>query len=606
MHPPRPSTAFRVTLVAIVAILACVARAAAPDERHPLEPADLSSPRVAVRSFIDRSNDVFRAIENHEHTAAYSQRIRRMAATVVGCLDLREVAPSLMESKGREAAVCLKEVFDRIELPPDEDIPDADAVEREGLKRWRVPHTEITLVRVADGPREGEWLFDADTVARADEFFRRVRDLPYRRNAGSPGFHAIYVRASGWMIPEAWIRGLPAWMQATVFEETVWRWLALVVLTGIGGAMVASAYALAARAATRGRHRFIVHALACAAPASLVVAGFAVDYLLTYQVRLTGDVLLVTKAGLRVVMFAGGILATLGVLRHVADLVILARGLRPGGIDTQLVRLGFKILTGLVVAWMVIVAAGYLGISVAPLLAGLGVSGLAVALAAQHTVENVIAGLVLFADKPVRIGDSCAFGGVQGTVEQIGLRSTRIRCADRTVITLPNSEFAKLQLTNFSRRDRILFRTELTLQCETSGDQLRFLLASLRRMLADHPRIASESVRVRFTGYGQWSLNVEVFALAETTVAEEFLAIQEDVLLRIMDLVREAGSDFAYPVQTQYLAAEVALDADRRQQAEEQVATWRREGSLGQAGFLEARRPTSSGSGQLHVRRPAA
>ncbi|MFM7109415.1 MAG: mechanosensitive ion channel family protein, partial [Planctomycetaceae bacterium] len=397
----------------------------------------------------------------------------------------------------------------------------------------------------------------------------------------------MYVRAAGWMIPDSWIQALPGWSRATIFEETVWRWMALALLVGVGAGGVTMTYTAAARAAARGRHRVVVHALACAAPASLIATAAVADYLLTYQVRLTGDVLLASNAGFRVVEFTGGILLALSLLRHVADLVILARGLRPGGIDTQLVRLGFKIVTGLVVAWMVIVAASWLGISVAPLIAGLGVSGLAVALAAQHTIENVIAGLVLFADKPVRIGDECAFDEVQGTVEQIGLRSTRIRCPDRTVITLPNSEFAKLQLTNFSRRDRILLRTTLALRCETTGDQLRFLIASLRQMLAAHPRMAAESVRVRLAGYGEWSLDVEVFALAETTDPEDFLAIREDVLLRVMDVVREAGSDFAYPSQTQYVPADAALDGDRRRRAEEVVAAWRREGGLGPAGFLE-------------------
>lgn len=573
---------------ALLVLLAAGAGAQQPADRHPLEPADLSSPRAAIRSFIDRSNVVFQALQHRELTAAYAQRVRRMGAGVVSCLDLREVAPSLMESKGREASVCLKEVLDRIELPPETEIPDAAAVERDGLKRWRLPHTEIALVRMADGPREGEWLFDADTVARADEFFRRVRDLPYRKGAGSPGLHAIYVRAAGWMIPDAWIQALPEWSRATVFDETVWRWIALVLLVVAGAGCVVATYAAAGRAAARGRRRIVVHALACAAPASLIAAAAVVDYLLTYQIRLTGDVLLASKTTLRVVEFSGGILLVLSLLRHVADLVILARGLRPGGIDTQLVRLGFKIVTGLVVAWMVIVAAGWLGVSVAPLIAGLGVSGLAVALAAQHTIENVIAGLVLFADKPVRIGDECAFDEVQGRVEQIGLRSTRIRCPDRTVITLPNSEFAKLQITNFSRRDRILLRTMLALRCETTGDQLRFLIASVRRMLAAHPRMAAESVRVRLAGYGEWSLDVEVFALAETTDTEEFLAIREDVLLRIMDLVRAAGSEFAYPSQTQYVPGDAVLDADRRRQAEEAVAAWRREDRLASAGFLDA------------------
>jgi MscS family membrane protein len=524
-----------------------------------------------------------------------------MIAGVVGCLDLREVAPSLAESQGRQAAVCLKEVFDRIELPADADVPDAAAVQRESLKRWRVPHTEITLVRVADGPREGEWLFSADTVQRAEEFFRLVRDLPYRADAGSPGFHDLYVRASGWMISDAWILALPAWARAELLGESVWRWLVLAALLAVGAGGVGLVYRLAGRATAARAHRLAGHVLACAAPASLIAAAFAIDYLLTYQVRLTGDVLLATKAALRVVAIVGGILLVLCVLRQLADLVIHSRGLRPGTIDTQLVRLGFKILTLLAVAWMVIVGASYLGFSVAPLLAGLGVGGLAVALAAQHTIENVIAGLVLFADKPVRIGDSCRFGDVQGTVEQIGLRSTRVRCPDRTLVSIPNSEFAKLQLTNFTRRDRILLQTVLTLRYETSADQLRYLLAALRQTLTGHPRIAADSVRVRFTGYGEWALNVEVFALADTADAAEFLAIQEDVYLQVMDVVREAGCDFAFPSQTQYLAAESAIDADRGRRAEEAVREWRGRDGLRAAGFLDARPRAAGLAPQLTV-----
>jgi MscS family membrane protein len=116
-----------------------------------------------------------------------------------------------------------------------------------------------------------------------------------------------------------------------------------------------------------------------------------------------------------------------------------------------------------------------------------------------------------------------------------------------------------------------------------------------------HPRIAADSVRVRFTGYGEWALNVEVFALADTAEAAEFLAIQEDVLLQVMDVVREAGCDFAFPSQTQYLAAESAIDADRSRRAEEAVREWRGRDGLRAAGFLDARPRAAGPVPQLHV-----
>jgi len=322
---------------------------------------------------------------------------------------------------------------------------------------------------------------------------------------------------------------------------------------------------------------------------SVILASVLLDYLLTTQVRLTGQPLFVMKTALRVVAFLGGILLVLAVLHRGADLMIRARRLPPDSIESQLVRLGFKLATMVAVAWMAIVGADSMGISVAPLLAGLGVGGLALALAAQHTVENLIAGLVLFADAPVRIGDVCQFGDLRGTVEQIGLRSTRIRGADRTVTSIPNSEFAKLKLVNYSRRDRILLKSVLQLRYETTADQMRYALANLRTMLATHPRIVPESVRVRFVGYGSWSLDVEVFALAETSDHGEFLAIQEDVFLRTMEVITESGCGFAFPSQTHYQATDIAPDAGRVRQAESAVAAWRQHDGLRRIGFLDTR-----------------
>jgi MscS family membrane protein len=497
------------------------------------------------------------------------------------------VAPSLRESKGRQAAVCLKEVLDRIELPATEDVPDAEDVERGKLLRWRVPHTEIVLVQVAEGHQAGDWVFAADTVARAADFYRQVRDLPYRSDAGSPGFHDFYVHASGWMIPDAWVRGLPSWARASFLEETVWRWIALAILMVVSTLVVAMAYRVAWW--TSRNHAVVGQVLVCMAPLSIVATSLLVDSLLTYQVRLTGQPLFVMKSVLRAASSTGGVLFVLAAMQRLADLVIHARGLRTGTIGAQLVRLGFKLLTVLVVAWMVIVGADYLGISVAPLLAGFGVGGLAVALAAQHTVENIIAGIVLFADAPVRIGDFCQFGDLRGTVEQIGLRSTRIRSFDRTLISIPNSEFAKLKLVNYSRRDRILFKTSISLRYETSADQLRFVLAALRAMLKAHPRLVPETVRARFVGYGAWSLDLELYALAETSDHADFLAIQEDVFLRVMDVVVESGCGFAFPSQTHYQASDTAPDEASARRAEEQVAAWRRQDGLRAVGFLDTR-----------------
>jgi len=588
-------------IMGLTAGLASGSRAAEPET--PLAPPDRSSPRATLRTFVE-SLDTFHAQFRREPpSAANRARFKRLAGRAIGCLDLSEVAPSLVTSEGRESAVQLKEVLDRVPLPAWDEIPDAEAAAAEKLARWRLPGTEITLAPVAEGPRAGEWLFIADTVQRSDDFYDAVAALPYRADAGSPGLHEIYVHTPGWLIPEAWIHALPAWMRADLGGAVTWQWLALGVLAAAALAAVAGAFRLARRAAARPG--WLAHGLALAAPLVMVAACTLLDELVTNQVRITGPLLFTLKTCLQAARFVGWILLVRAVLGRLSEAVIQTRRLRPEMIDTQLLRLGFRMVTFLATAWMVILGADSMGISVTPLIAGLGVSGLAVALAAQHTIENFIAGLVLFADKPVRIGETCEFGDLRGTVEQIGLRSTRIRGIDRTVISIPNSEFAKLRLVNFTRRDRILLKTQLGLRYETTADQLRHVLTGLRELLAAHPRIARDTIRVRFVGYGAYSLDIELYALAETNDWAVFLAIQEDVLLKVMDVVTGSGCGFAFPSQTHYVATDTGVDAARRERVEAEVQSWRQSRRLGVAGFLEeADNPAAATPHRLH--RPAA
>jgi small-conductance mechanosensitive channel len=213
-------------------------------------------------------------------------------------------------------------------------------------------------------------------------------------------------------------------------------------------------------------------------------------------------------------------------------------------------------------------------------IAGLGIGGLAVALAARSTIENFIGGLTLIADKPIRVGDFCKFGDKLGTIEGIGLRSVRVRSLDRTLVTVPNGEFVNLYLENFSRRDRILMKTVLQLRYETTPDQLRWVLAELRRMMLQHPKVLADPSRARFVGFGEHSLDIEVFAYVSSTDWNEYLGIQEDIYLRMIDIVEQSGTGFAFPSMVNYLARDTGLDEEARARAEAEVARLRDEDRL--------------------------
>jgi len=226
-----------------------------------------------------------------------------------------------------------------------------------------------------------------------------------------------------------------------------------------------------------------------------------------------------------------------------------------------------------------LVAQNY-GFNVTALLAGAGVAGLAVAFAAQKTIENLFGGVSVILDQPVRVGDFCRVGAFQGTVEDIGLRSTRLRTVDRTVVSVPNAQFSTEFLENFGARDRIRLYQVLNLRYETTPDQLRWLLAEIRKLVFSHPMIAHEQARVRFVNFGPSSLDVEIFCFVKTTDFPTFAAVREDVFLRLMDLVNASGSGFAFPSQTLYFGRDPGVDAARARAAEAQVAAWRTQGAL--------------------------
>ena len=223
---------------------------------------------------------------------------------------------------------------------------------------------------------------------------------------------------------------------------------------------------------------------------------------------------------------------------------------------------------------IILYVSNQLGAPLYGLVAGLGVGGIAIALAAQPTIENFIGGLNLFTDRPVRVGDFCRYGEDTGTVESIGLRSTQIRGIDDTVTTIPNADFSRMHIINYARRRHMLLLTVLGLRYETTDDQLRFVLATLRDMLLAHPRVVDDEPSVRFAGFGDFSLNVEIRVNIDTLDFNEFRAIREDIYLRIMKIVSDAGTGFAFPSRTVYQARDDGLDAERQQAAEAQVRAW--------------------------------
>jgi len=243
---------------------------------------------------------------------------------------------------------------------------------------------------------------------------------------------------------------------------------------------------------------------------------------------------------------------------------VLAAG--HGNLSLSILPLVNKVIKIVIFVLAVAVILSNWGYNTTAVLAGVGVGGLAVALAAQKTIENLFGGVAVISDRPVLVGDTCRFGDRTGTVEDIGLRSTRIRTPDRTLVTVPNAQFSSMTLENLSRRDKIWFHPRLSLARETSPAQIRQLLDSISGLLDSYPKVDPGSVSVRFAAVGAYSLDLDVSAYILTPDDDEFSRVQQELLLRILDAVEAAGTRLALPTQASinYSADAAAAGTDVR------------------------------------------
>jgi len=252
------------------------------------------------------------------------------------------------------------------------------------------------------------------------------------------------------------------------------------------------------------------------------------------------------------------------------------RALALGHVGTgTLMLLGERILKFVIFILGVLAILGNLGFNMSTALAGLGIGGLAIGFGAQKTIENLFGGVSVLGDEVFRVGDTCKFGDRTGVVEDIGLRSTRLRTEERTLLAIPNGTVATINLENLSRRDKILFKTSFGLRPESKADHVRFVLSEVRKLLYSHPKIETKTVRVRLTEIAGTALNMEVLSYVLTQDFNEFAAVREDLLLRIMDIVEDSGGSLAIPAQTLYLTRDSGLEKQKAEQAAQKIAELR-------------------------------
>ena len=544
-------TAFKwIRVFVAVLVLSLGASRAFGDTLHPLKPADRSSPRAALETFFASADSVGDFLI-HDYVPSPSrvkyEHLIQLSGGVLQSLDLSDVAPAARPKTGRSVAMALYEILSKVPLPPSDEIPDADQIKKmpaADAQRWVIPDTEIALTRVQSGPHTGEFLFSSDTVARAGDFYEMISTQPYLRAASFKDIYKNIHISGGWMIPHRWIAAMPASFRETVADQSVWKWIGFVLILLLFTLLLFVAYRVS-RLGGEGQ-RLLRASAQLVMPGYVLLAVPTAAYLVLVQLNFLGSAASRVEITVEAVMYLAGAWMAWRFASVIAETILASPRIATESVDAHLVRLGTRLFGAIAGATMVAIGADHVGVPVYGIVAGLGVGGLAVALAAQPTIENLIGGLNLFADKPVRVGDLCQYGQSLGTVEAIGIRSARIRSLDRTLTTIPNGTLAGMPIINFSRRDRILIQTIIGLPVKTTPAQLNIILTKFRALLSADPRVDAASSRARFVGIGASSLDIEVFAYVDTTHWDAFLGIREEILLRMMSIVEQEGMTLAF------------------------------------------------------------
>jgi len=542
-----------------------------PAQEHPLEPLDIASPRATLQSLVSQARklDTIQVEYWRQPTEKNYHRALAELAKTRRLFDLRDVPPANRNEVGGASFAYLYDIVIRLPELDWEKVPDRAEADAQKLTIWRYPGTELILQRVEKGDRKGGWLVSSETVARLPEFHRQIIDQPALRPAAVTNWYDVVVRTCGPWFAFAMADRLPEPLQLLIFGTPLWK----VLVTLLAAAIIAALLTFWIRLTRRKPEQTAVASLALRLTRPLVFLGLvylAHRHLIEWQLNLAGAFAVGENIVAAALFFLALAWAAFLLIFLLVELIISSPQIPAESYDAHLLRLLARVLATVASLGILLAGANYIGIPALGLLAGLGVGGVAVALAAQGTVENLLGGLNIFADRPFRVGDLIHYDAKVGVVEAIGPRSCRLRGLDGTLTTVPNGDLAKMHVTNYSMRNKCFFHHVLSIRYETTPGQCEWLLEAMRRRLAAHPMVEESPgmPRVRLTGFGNSSIEIELRAYVLTTNFSEFLEVQELLLLDLLKLVEEAGTALALPSSTTYLSRDHALNEEKAREAE--------------------------------------
>lgn len=489
---------------------------ATPASTQSLDPLGRGTPRTSVTNFLEACHS------GKFETAAKYLDLRRVRDQDTEGPRLAQTLSNLLDY---DTEFDLRDLNDTPAGSPDDGLPG----DQERLATLRVNDQTIPLYlqRIAHNGMQ-IWIVSADSVQRIPQLTELTRKSGIEKSLPTPLVEITFV-------------GTPLYI-----------WIALILLALLLSVLssLLSRAVIAIAAAIAKRYTADFH------PARLSSFTEPLRLLLSVAVfracmeEFTPSALLRLYLGylLECLVALGVASLSMRIVDLISDHLCARLDARQRALSYSVLPLGVRVAKIAIFCIAVVFTLAAWGYNTNAILAGVGVGGLAVALAAQKTIENLFGSVAVISDRPVLVGDFCQFGGQVGTVEDIGLRSTRIRTLNRTLVTIPNSTFSTMTLENYTRRDRMWFHPTVHLRRGTTPAEIRKAMDAITQVLENHPMVDPTAVPVRFTTMTTQSFDLEIFSYVLTPDYNEFLKIQSELLLTLLERISALGVVLAVPI----------------------------------------------------------
>ena len=544
--------------------------------KNPLKPPSTSSPRATLKGFNENMNLAYVLLmeahrENLQTPGLFTsksvktrvQRVKELISRSVNHLDLSEVPDNFQGKLGHERALMLKEILDRIEVPPLSEVPDIKVVEKVQeeekkveLDSWRLPNTNIVIAKVKEGPRQKEYLFDPQTVNNIESFYTSVKHLPYKTDQEiTQDFYNFYNTTPGILLPPKWYQWLPAWSFQLFFGQTIWQWAALFIIpiTSLLVIWKIVRFWISKSAELSGAITMTGWAVIVLINVAVVMA---INYVLNAHVNISGALLVSVESILT--KFFIIILPVIVIWEMVKSNIYSrvqeeeldeddvddewgAKSLSRG--DTLLVVFR-KFLLVVIVTLLAFILLSAMGVNIGPLLAGAGVIGIAIGFGSQKLISDVLSGFFFLMDDAFRVGEYIEAGSVSGTVEAITLRNVMLRHHRGMLQIVPFSEL--VSITNYMRGGLVV-KFNIELPYDTDIDKVRKIIKKVGIKMMEDPEIGPDLIRpVKSQGVRSVGDSVMVIRIKFTAKPGKHFLIRREAFRRITEALAAQGIHYAH------------------------------------------------------------